>query len=258
MQNRKINTLTIKTPEGIEFSLRLAGPISRFLAWAVDFMVILAANKLLNVALGLIGVISRDFATAATLIGFFLVSIGYGIGAEWNWQGQTLGKRLLRLRVADVNGLRLQFSQIVIRNLLRFVDALPAIYLVGGLACLLSRRSQRLGDLAGNTVVTWAPRIHEPDLDQLLEGKYNSFREFPHIEARLRQRVSPQEAQIALQALVRRNSFEPLARVELFHEIASYFKKIAEFPREATDRISDEQYVRNTVDVLFRSKTSHT
>ncbi len=65
MRVGKINSLTIKTPEGIEFSLMPAGPITRFLAWSVDLVVILAINKLLNVLLGLFGIISRDLAMAA-------------------------------------------------------------------------------------------------------------------------------------------------------------------------------------------------
>jgi len=252
----KINSLTIRTPEGIEFSLLLAGPVTRFLAWSVDLLLILATNKLLGVLLGVLGIISRDIAMAAAVLGFFIVSIGYGIVTEWYWRGQTLGKRLLRLRVADVRGLQLRFSQIVIRNLLRFVDSLPVLYLVGGLACLLNRRAQRLGDFVANTIVVWSPPVDEPDLDQLLEGKYNSFRQYPHLEARLRHQVSPAEAQVALQALVRRDEFEPRARVQLFQSIVMYFNTIVTFPQEATEGISNEQYIRNLVDALYRPKTT--
>jgi len=212
--------------------------------------------KLLNVVLGLVGILSRDLAMAANILGYFSVSIGYGIFLEWHWHGQTLGKRLLRLRVTDVHGLQLQFSQVVIRNLLRFVDSLPALYLVGGAACLINRRAQRLGDFAANTIVVWNPRVDEPNLDQLLGGKFNSFRHYPHLEARLRQHVSPAEAQIALRALIRRDEFEPGARVALFASIVSYFKTIVSFPAEATDGLSDERYVRNIVDALFRPKVA--
>jgi uncharacterized RDD family membrane protein YckC len=254
MITSKTNTLIIKTPEGIEFSLLLAGPITRFLAWAIDLGTIIALITILNVVFGLLGILSRDLAMAANIIGFFIVSIGYGILTEWYWQGQTLGKRLLRLRVMDEQGLRLKFSQIVIRNLLRFVDSLPALYLVGGLACLLNRRAQRLGDFAANTVVVWSPRIAEPDLNQLLQSKYNSFREYPHIEARLRQHVTPSEAQIAMESIVRRNDLDPGARIALFRELSGYFKSIVGFPQEATDGISDEQYIRNVIEALFRPK----
>jgi hypothetical protein len=154
----------------------------------------------------------------------------------------------------DVQGLRLRFSQVVIRNLLRFVDSLPAFYMVGGIACLISQRAQRLGDFAANTIVVWNPRISEPDLDQLLEGKYNSFHDYPHLEARLRQHVTPQQAGIALQAVLRRDELTPQARIELFRDLASHFKRIVAFPEEATEGISDEQYLRNVVDVLFPSR----
>ena len=258
MMADNINTLSIRTPEGIEFSLLLAGPVTRFLAWSVDLLVILTASKLLNVLLGVMGIISRDLAIAAGVLGYFIVSIGYGIAAEWYWRGQSLGKRLLRLRVMDANGLQLRFSQIVIRNLLRFVDSLPLLYMVGGLTCLVNRHAQRLGDFVANTIVVWSPRVDEPDLDQLFEGKYNSFRKYPHLEARMRQRVSPTEAQVALQALVRRDQFEPHARIRLFRRIADYFKPLVPFPQEAADGLSDEQYIRNVVDALYRPKTRTT
>ena len=255
MNKEKTNTLTIRTPEGVVFSMLLSGPVTRFLAWVVDLASIAVISSIIGSVLGVFGILARDLATAASILAYFAVSIGYGIILEWTWRGQTLGKRLLGLRVMDEQGLRLQFSQIVIRNLLRFVDSLPSFYFVGGLVCLLSRRAQRLGDVAANTVVVWSPKILEPDLDQILSDKYNSFHDYPHLEARLRQAVSPQESGIALRALLRRDELDPLARVELFRDIAAHFKSIVEFPQEATDGIPDEQYVRNVVDILYRAQS---
>ena len=254
MNSEKTNTLLIKTPEGIAFSLLLAGPVTRCLAWLVDLGCIVGASILIGFLLSFLRWISLDLGRAISVLAYFLLQVGYGIAMEWLWRGQTVGKRLLRLRVMDAQGLRLQFSQVVIRNLLRFVDMLPAFYLVGGLACLISRRAQRLGDFAANTIVVYQPRQAEPDLDQLLAGKYNSLREYPHLEARLRQRVSPAEAGLAVQALLRRDDFEPAARLELFAEIAGHLRSLVEFPPEAIEGITDEQYVRNVVDVVFRAR----
>jgi uncharacterized RDD family membrane protein YckC len=251
---QKTNILTIKTPEGIAFSLQLAGPITRFLAWLIDVFTISLVLSILQTFLAFIGFFSLDLAYAIMILTVFVVRFGYGIFFEWYWQGQTLGKKLLRLRVMDEHGLRLQFSQIVIRNLLRVVDILPFLYMAGGLVCLFSKRAQRLGDFAANTIVVWNPRILEPDLDQLFEGKFNSLQDYPHLAARLRQRVSPPEAQIALQALLRRDDLEPQARVELFQELAGYFKSIVQFPQEATEGLSDEQYIRNVVDGLYHNQ----
>src|SRR6185369_9650732 len=95
----------------------------------------------------------------------------------------------------------------------------------------------------------------QPDLDQLLAGKYNSLRQYPHLTARLRQRVSPGEAAVALQALLRRDEFEPVARIELFAELAAHFRAKVDFPAEALDGITDEQYIRNVADVIYRTRT---
>jgi uncharacterized RDD family membrane protein YckC len=246
-------TMAIQTPEGVRFSLSLAGPATRFLAWLIDLFVIVALYSLLSYAVQVFALISYDWARAFGVVLFFVLTIGYPIVLEWAWRGQSVGKWLLRLQVMDVHGLRLHFTQIAVRNLLRFVDALPFFYLVGGVACLVSRHGQRLGDLAANTVVVRRPNLATPDLDQLLADKYNSFRAHPHIEARLRQRVTPEEARLATQALVRREQLDPEARVHVFAEIADHFRTLAAFPEEATYGMTDEQYVRNVVDVVFRT-----
>jgi uncharacterized RDD family membrane protein YckC len=249
----RTKTLHIKTPEGITFALPLAGPVVRFLAWIVDFACVFVIMTAINIGIQVTQIVSFDFARAAAIISYFVLSIGYGILCEWYYKGQTLGKRLLSLRVMDIQGLRLQPSQIVIRNLLRFIDSLPVCYLVGGLSCLLSPRSQRLGDLAANTIVTREPKVPRPDLEQLLTHKYNSLRDYPHLAARLRQRTSPHEANIALQALLRRDELDPNARVELFAQIAAHFRKMIPFPQEVIEGITDEQFVRNVVDVLLQT-----
>jgi uncharacterized RDD family membrane protein YckC len=246
--------LTIKTPEGIEFRMLLAGPVTRALAWVIDFLCIGAASVVLNNVLMLTGIISRDLYEAIYVISFFLFSTGYGMTTEWFWRGQTVGKKLFRLRVVDIHGLKLQFSQVLIRNLMRIIDSIPALYLVGGLSCIMNRHSQRLGDLAANTVVIRNPEINEPDLEQLLSGKYNSLREYPLLAARLRQRVSPAEAKIALHALVRRNELDPESRVNLFRELADHFSTKTSFPEAATHGVTDEQYIKNVIDILYHSK----
>jgi len=247
--------LKIRTPEGIVFAQVLAGPVTRFFAWFIDQLCINVTLSVLGVVVGMFGYVSFQFAIAFYVISWFIIGIGYGIFFEWAWRGQTIGKKLFRLRVVDVEGMRLQFNQVVVRNLLRFIDELPAFYFVGGTACWLNSKCQRLGDMAANTVVIRAPRVAEPDLDQLLGGKFNSLRQFPHLVARLRQNVSPAEAAIVLQAMLRRDDFDPVARVELFETLAAHFRSRVEFPQEATDGVADEQYLRNVVDVLYRTRT---
>ena len=246
--------ITIETPEGVSFSIYLAGPVTRFLAWLIDCLLLQAImwffyslTAVASLALGNIG-------TAIMIFAYFAGGFVYRIGMEWRFRGQTIGKRLMRLRVVDSSGLRLQFSQIVLRNLLRVVDAMPVFYFVGGLTMLLNRRHQRLGDLAANCVVTYLPEDSTPDFGQVLPGKYNSFRDYPHLEGRLRQRVTPPEADLLVQALLRREGLDAEERVQLYRELAEHFREKSDFPEEATTGITDEQYLRNVVDSVFRGR----
>jgi uncharacterized RDD family membrane protein YckC len=245
--------LVIHTPEGVEFSLVLAGPLTRFLAWIIDLCAIIAASDAIGKLLAILAFISPDLANTAATLAFFVLSIGYGIGLEWLWRGQTIGKRVLGLRVMDARGLKLHVSQIVIRNVLRVVDTLPALYMVGGIACAVNRYSQRLGDIAANTVVVRRQPLAIPDATALLGERYNSLFNYPSLAARLRHRVKPELVEIALEALSRRDTLDPAARVRVFDELAARFRALAQFPEEATLQITSEQYVRNSIDVILKS-----
>jgi uncharacterized RDD family membrane protein YckC len=248
----RAETVLIRTPEGIEFDLPLAGPFSRMLAFAVDFAAIAAAGALIARLVAPLQLFSADAAQSAITVLYFAVSLLYGILTEWFWRGQTIGKRLLGLRVVEANGLRLRPSQIVVRNLLRFADLLPGLYLIGGVCCVLSSRRQRLGDIAAGTIVIRTPQLKEPDVDQVLGRKFNSLAESRHLAARLRQKVPAKVAHLALEAILRRDEIQPAARLALFREFGEYLKNVVPYPAEIVEQLTDEQYVRNTVDVLFQ------
>jgi len=254
MRTLAAGTLVIRSAEGVSFSVPLAGPLLRFLAWAIDLAAILAALFLLNSAVGVLGVFSRDIATGAYIAANFVVVLAYGIVLEWFWRGQTIGKRFMRLRVKDERGLKLRFDQVVLRNLLRAIDILPVLYLVGGVSCLLSSRGQRLGDIAAGTVVVHEPLTRVPDVEHVTGHKYNSFRGHPHLEARLRQLTPPAASALALEALMRREAIDPDQRVAVFASFAGYFRGIASFPDGDTIGITDEQYVRNVIDTVYNTR----
>jgi len=251
MSPARTSSLRIETPEGVVFSLQLATPVLRGLAWSVDGAVILAASIVIGKASGTLAVLGADWASALAGLVYFVASMAYGMAFEWYWRGQTLGKRLFGLRVVDAQGLHLRPAQVVLRNLIRAIDMLPLAYLVGAVACLLSRKGQRLGDLAANTVVLRESKLSEPDVEQIAPAKYNSLLAFPHLAARLRSRVDPQAVRIAVAALALRDGYEPPARVELFGELAAYFRSLVEFPAAAVEGLTDEQYVRSAVRAIY-------
>lgn len=258
----RTTSLSVRTPEGVVFELPLASPFVRCLALAVDLAVVLAltmalrqAVSALSMAVGSLPVVGRvlqDFGTGAMILLQFAVAIGYGILTEWLWSGRTVGKRLLKLRVIDERGLSLGLKQVVVRNLFRLLDMLPStFYLLGGISCLATKRCQRLGDIAAGTLVVREAATAPPSLAAFVRSERNSFAAVPHLAARLRQRTTPEEARLVLDAVTRRDELEPEARLALFARLADYFRGIAEFPEETTFGLSDEQYVRNVASTLF-------
>ena len=111
--NHKTNTLSIRTPEGIHFPLILASPVIRFLAWVVDIFCIMAMVNLVGALIGIFGIISWDIASALSILVYFIISIGYGIAMEFYWRGQTLGKRILKIRV--IKSIQAIYQQLLCR-----------------------------------------------------------------------------------------------------------------------------------------------
>jgi uncharacterized RDD family membrane protein YckC len=97
----KTNALLIRTPEGIVFSQLLAGPVLRFLAWLIDLVCVLALVILMSQCVAVLLFISPGLASALSIVGYFVISVGYAMACEWLWRGQTVGKRVCRLRVMD-------------------------------------------------------------------------------------------------------------------------------------------------------------
>src|SRR5687767_289793 len=93
--------LRIRTAEGVVFAHALAGPVTRCLAAAIDILSAGIIASAIGRLLGLTGIINEDLTQALIISGYFVISIGYSIVMEWVWRGQTIGKKLLRLRVVD-------------------------------------------------------------------------------------------------------------------------------------------------------------
>jgi uncharacterized RDD family membrane protein YckC len=142
-----------ETPEGVELSLSPAGPVVRAAAWLMD----LALRGVVYVATASVAAYLGGAGTGLMLVGMFLLEWGYPVYFEAS-SGATPGKRAFGLTVVHDDGSPLSLGSAVLRNLIRFVDFLPAGYLVGLGSCLISQRFQRLGDLAAGTLVVHRER----------------------------------------------------------------------------------------------------
>jgi len=165
-------TLIIETPERVPLAFALASIGNRFLAVAIDhfiqylsiFTVAWAFVNFSGVGgLGMSDSPSQFFdempkwTMALLIVVLFLIFAGYFIVFEWLWNGQTPGKRLLKLRVIREDGRPITLWEAIARNLLRIFDAVPGfilpVYSIGLISIFLSSRDQRVGDMFAGTVV---------------------------------------------------------------------------------------------------------
>lgn len=141
--------VTLVSAEGIDLDLRLAGIGSRSAALALDLLIQVLLVLLLTSIASTFGAIGA----AGLAIASFLVLIGYPVIAESAFDGRTVGKQALGLRTIMDDGSPLTFVAAAIRGLVRVVDLLPGVGLVGMVSILATERSQRLGDLVAGTLV---------------------------------------------------------------------------------------------------------
>ena len=150
--------ITVITPSNVEVEYRLAGAGSRFGAFVIDFFIQTAAMLVfawitISVSGGLFLPLGHGISgtvLAILLIGFFVIYFGYFIFFEHMMNGQTIGKRILGLRVIQENGEPANFFQILIRGFLR--SSVDMLY-VGIFVILFSKKHKRLGDMAAGTIV---------------------------------------------------------------------------------------------------------
>ena len=241
--------LDVETPDHVVLRYDLAGAGNRGFAAVLDFFIAALIVTTAYIVLALSTPLLEDAINGAMGIALILtLSLiwAYFILLEWLWNGQTLGKRVYGLRVITEDGSPAPFTAVLVRNLLRLVDFLPAFYGVGVLVIILSPKSQRLGDLAAGTYVVRAPR---PQIDwfslrtvtPLGAGQTAEMRRLPGEAQRLVREFVAREASLApterkkvaalIAARLRTYTVEDSAGlddVELIHAIARSLRATGE------------------------------
>lgn len=153
---------SLETPEGALLPLTPAGFGVRILAQLLDIMIRFGITTVIFILLSLLG----RMGTGLALILTFLLEWFYPVFFEVTRQGRTPGKKWMGIRVVNDDGTPITFGPSLLRNLLRFVDFLPMLYLTGIIASLCNRQFKRLGDLvAGSMVIYEAPPARAPSFE---------------------------------------------------------------------------------------------
>jgi uncharacterized RDD family membrane protein YckC len=170
------DTHYIDTPEQVELEYSVAGVGSRFVAALLDGLIVSAFFLVEVLVLAVIGAASSATPAAGKLsetagkwfLAFvifinFCIVWGYFALFEAYWHGQTPGKRAMKVRVIKDSGRQITLFEALARNLMRVIDYMPSLYLVGVITMLCNKRNQRLGDLVAGTIVVHE-RLDEPSL----------------------------------------------------------------------------------------------
>lgn len=238
-------TVLVSTPEIVSFDFRIAGPFSRALALLVDISVIGLCVFVIAFILTLLGAAGVGLMLFLIFVAFW----GYGGLMEAFWNGQTLGKKAVGIRVVSDTGLAINAGQAMLRNILRSADLFPPFF-PGAIAMLLGSRFQRLGDLAAGTMV-------------VLDGQRSSSRPpvADGVTERMRGRIPAHfRADTALidclAAYVgRRTDLSAARRLELSQILARHFIRSWSLPPKInTDHLLCAIYEHATIDKEHRSE----
>ncbi|MGB9334921.1 MAG: RDD family protein [Candidatus Acidiferrales bacterium] len=222
--------LTIETPEQTDLEFNIAGVGSRFLALALDTLIQIVAIIVFVFGGAVIFRAMLPFESGATWaiallwVALFLIFIGYFAIFEAIWNGQTPGKRIIRIRVIKDTGRPIAPSEAVARNLMRLVDQMPVfLYGVGIVSALISRQNKRLGDFVAGTIV-----VHEQELRDfrpLWQASANTSTVSYGAE-----KLTAEEFSLIETFLNRREALPPDVRFRMAEQIATSIKQKLSVP----------------------------
>jgi uncharacterized membrane protein SpoIIM required for sporulation/uncharacterized RDD family membrane protein YckC len=253
-------SVEVETPEQIALAYSVAGIGSRGAAAALDSIICFVTLALLALILlftaGYAGVhlgkanTSAGWIMAAYVMAQFIVTWGYYVLFEGIWDGQTPGKRIMKLRVVRDGGFSVTFAASAVRNLLRVVDAF-GFYVIGIFVALMSDSRKRIGDIVAGTFVVKEERT------KLQSGA--STRPEKR-DGQLFAVLSDEEYSILERYVERRSTMDPARRdaivAQLARRFANHLPSAAEMvPRASLMRLYDTERDARASGVAARSDT---
>jgi uncharacterized RDD family membrane protein YckC len=232
---RFFNRVILQTPESVELEFTLAGIGNRAYALLIDYIVLgfiiliffllwlLLSTQLTELAENLIGNGDRLWLwliAIELLIGFFTY-VGYFVFFEALWQGQTPGKRYVKIRVIRDDGRPISLQQSTLRALLRPIDD---IFFLGVFLIALGKREKRLGDWVAGTLVVQEERPVS-SANFVLSEEAKILAKQLQGEADL-SRLLPEDFAVIREYLQRSQAMIPQARSELSRQLAHQIKDI--------------------------------
>lgn len=156
-----MNQLTINTTQNVNINFTAASVGDRMLASLIDYIVKIAYCFMIWYLffywLNLDNTIDNmdNWSGFAIIILLFFPVLIYSLVLESLWEGQTIGKKIIKTKVVKLDGYQASFGDYLMRWLFRILENNPTLLfgIIGIIAMASSSKIQRLGDMASGTAV---------------------------------------------------------------------------------------------------------
>lgn len=154
-----MQTIRITTSQNIDIDYEVAGLGERIVAYLIDWAMFIAIMIAAIIVLSTTGGMENKLVWIVLAIAYAVLFVFYDLICESTMNGQSIGKRVMKIKVISLDGARPRFSQYLLRWLFRIVDFTLSSNLCGLICVAVSDKSQRLGDMvAGTSLIRTVPR----------------------------------------------------------------------------------------------------
>ncbi len=154
-----MSELSITTTQNVNINFNSASVGDRVLAYLIDFVIFIAYYTIVYyLILDLTGLgeylDNLDRWSIIAIQGLIsLPVLFYALWQETFFEGQTVGKKVMKIKVIKIDGYQASFSDYVIRWMFRIIEVTPPLSFVGLISMMVSSKTQRLGDIAAGTAL---------------------------------------------------------------------------------------------------------
>lgn len=154
-----MSELTINTTQNVKINFQAASVGERILAYFVDFLIkgsyLVVIGYFVFNKMGLGDAISKmdQWSAIAIVVLFLFPYMFYSLVLESILEGQTIGKRLIRIKVVKIDGYQASFPDYLLRWLFRIIDISISSGIIGVVSTIINEKNQRLGDVSAGTAV---------------------------------------------------------------------------------------------------------
>lgn len=154
-----MSELTINTTQNVKINFQAASVGERILAYFVDLLIkgsyLVVIGYFVFNKMGLGDAISKmdQWSAIALVVLFLFPYMFYSLVLESILEGQTIGKRLIRIKVVKIDGYQASFPDYLLRWLFRIIDISISSGIIGVVSTIINEKNQRLGDVSAGTAV---------------------------------------------------------------------------------------------------------